>query len=441
MNMRMTDVHHPLTAAPLPAPTSVLWSLNHPGGGSATKERVTERLLLLVVALIPLAVGWVVWWSPGGATDFNRRVTLAPFDFALGGLLVVWVSARLRAGIARPSLSMGVLLAAGFTVAFAIAFAANPSWRGVEYGIRLLAGIATVDAVRRMNAAAIRRVCIVLAAVGAIESMLAVAQSIHGRGFALYPIDHDGGLFAFGDTHAGRGGFAHPYQLTVFLLLALFASLIGGRTSTGRELRLWIGEASLLGAGIAVTFSRAMILGLVPAAVLWCIARRDRIGRAARPIVGALFVGLVCTSLMFADGWTTRARQSTGSGADRGRVTLGEHGLGIAADHPVTGIGPARYVIAVAEEPSPDVELLPPHNIIVQAAAELGVAGGLVIALAGLWFARRLLRRPVLLVGGAGLLVPFLLLDAYPYVFPTGLAISALWLGLLENPTLRERSS
>jgi len=437
MNMRMIDVHHPPTAAD----PSEIWCQRRRHGAPDTEARSREHLLILMSALIPLAATWVVWWSPGGATDFNQRVTLAPFDVALGGLLVGWGSTRVRAGFARPSPSTGVLLAVGFAAVFAIAFAANPSSRGVEYSVRLLAGVAIVDVVRRMDSAAVRRVCIVLAAAGAIESVLAVAQSIHGRGFALYPIDHDGGLLAFGDTHAGRGGFAHPYHLTVFLLLALFAALIGGRSSTGRELRLWVGTASFLGAGIAVTFSRAMILGLVPAAVLWCLARRDRIGRSARPIVGALFLGLACTSLLFADGWTTRARQSAGSGADRGRVTLAEHGLGIAADHPFTGIGPARYVIAVAEEPLPEAEPLPPHNIIVQAAAELGVVGGVIVALGGLWFARRLLRRPVFLVGGAGLFVPFLLLDAYPYVFPTGLAISALWIGLLENPTVREHAS
>jgi hypothetical protein len=429
MNTRMTDVHHPLAAAG----PSETWYLRHGQRAlgtraSDTRERSQERLLLLTVALIPLAVGWVVWSSPGGATDFNRRVTLAPFDLALGGLLVLWAWARLRAGLARPAATAGVCLAAAFTVAFAIAFAANPSWRGVEYGVRLLAGVAVVDVVRGMSAAAVRRVCVVLVGAGVVESVLAIAQSRHGRGFALYPLDHDGPLFAFGDTHAARGGLSHPYHLTVFLLLAVFAALIGGRASSGRELRLWLGATALLGAGLAVTFSRAMLLGLVPAAALWCIARRDRIG-------------LACTTIVFASGWTTRAQQTTASGADRGRVALAEHGLGIAADHPVTGIGPARYVIALAEDPATDVELLPPHNIVVQAAAELGIAGGVIVALTGLWFARRLLHRSALIIGGAGLLVPFLLLDAYPYVFPTGLAISAIWIGLLENPTLRVRAS
>ncbi len=444
MNTWMTDVRHPPPAAPGAGPTSVLRTPDDRYGRPSSEERsngqLTGRLLWLTIALIPLAVGWVVWATPGGSGDFNQRVTLAPFDLALGGLVVVWAGGRLRDGVPRPTWSAGVLLAAAFTAVYVIAFAAHPSWRGFEYAMRLLAGVAVVDVVRRMHRDNLRRTCVVLVGAGVFESVLAVAQSINGRGFSLYPFDYASPLYAFGDAHAARAGLSHPYHLTVFLLLAVFGALIGSRDASARELRLWLGATALLGAGLAVTFSRAMILGLVPAALVWCIARRDRIGRAARPMVGALFLGLVCTSLVFASGWTARAQQSTGSGADRGRVALAEHSLGVSFDHPFAGVGPARYVIALSESAERDVELLPPHNIVAQAAAELGVAGGVVVALAGLWFARRLLRRPALLVGGAGLLVPFLLLDAYPYVFPTGLAISAILIGLLENTTLRERT-
>ena len=58
-----------------------------PGSG-----RVLGQLLVTMVLLLPLNVGWVLWSGPGGETDYNRRITIAPFDFfssgsSIGGLL------------------------------------------------------------------------------------------------------------------------------------------------------------------------------------------------------------------------------------------------------------------------------------------------------------------------------------------------------------------
>ena len=91
-------------------------------------------------------------------------------------------------------------------------------------------------------------------------------------------------------------------------------------------------------------------------------------------------------------------------------------------------MGPGRYVEALAR--TERAEYLPAHDLVAHEAAELGVLGGIasfaLLALLGF----RVLR------GGAWTgavvlpMIPFLLLDAYPYVFATGLATSALWLGL-----------
>ncbi len=400
-------------------------------------DRATQ-LLVATIVMIPLAVGWVVWFAPGAADDFNRRVTLSPFDVALSALVIVWlreVAPKARAD-PRPRASAGVVIASAFVAVFAISLAVHPSWRGIEYAVRLFACVALVDVIRRLSTRNLRKMCVALTVCGVAEAILAMAQVVAGHGFSLYPIDHAGPLFAFGATHAGRGGLSHPYHLTVFLLLAAYAALVAGRADRPFNLRLWMAALALIGAGLAVTFSRAMLLALIPAAVVWCFSRRDKADYTTRLLVGSLLFGLAATTILFSSGWSTRAQQSAGSGADRGRVTLARHGLELATEHPLTGVGPARYVLALAEPGPPDGELLPSHNLLVQAAAELGVFGACVVAAACLWYAKRIARRGVLVLGGAWLLVPFVMLDSYAYVFPTGIALSAIWLGLLEHPQL-----
>lgn len=406
----------------------------------AEHRRVLAQLLIAMVLLLPLNVGWVLWTAPGGETDYNRRITIAPFDFALAALVLVWIAHRrlrwrqaVRPATTRRRPHDGVILAAAFALVFIVSFVAHPSWRGVEYAVRLLAGAAVIDTVRSLSPAARRRVCIALVGAGAFEAMLAVAQSVHGRGFALFPIDQEGPLFSFGGRHAGRGGLSHPYHLAVFLLLALLAAVIAGRDTAGRERRLWMLGAVCLGAGLGVTFSRAMVLAVVPVVALWAIEHRRLIGRAVRPILAGFALGLVIAGVVFASGWTTRVAQSSGSGADRGRAALARAGLEMAANEPITGVGPARYVIALDEPGPPDGELLPAHNVVVHAAAELGIGGAVIVSVIGLWFARRTTRRGLLAGGALWMLTPFFLLDAYTYVFPTGLALTAIWLGLLES--------
>jgi hypothetical protein len=79
----------------------------------------------------------------------------------------------------------------------------------------------------------------------------------------------------------------------------------------------------------------------------------------------------------------------------------------------------------------PHRDSLPAHDLSLQVAAEEGIAAGVLVTIAlGLLtvrcFARGLDALLVLLPP-----VPFLLLDAYPYVFPLGIAGSGVWLGLL----------
>ncbi len=405
------------------------------------------RLLVSAVILIPLSIGWVLWAAPGADNDFNRRVTLAPFDLALVAVVAAHAVHRLRSartGPARPVVMRSkatrvALLGAATLVAALGSFAAHPSWRGLDLGLRVLAGVVIVDVVRRADRDHLRRLCVAIVAGGVVQACLALAQSAHGRGFELLPLDYDGPLFRFGDQHAGRGGLSHPYHLVVFLLLGVVAALVAGRRAAGRERVLWCAASAVLGAGMAVTFSRAMLLAVVPAGVaLVAGARRLRLGRAVRPVLFSLAAGLACTAAVVSSGWMERAGQSTAADADRGRVEKARLGLEVAADHPLTGVGPGRYVLALEERGVEPVDLLPTHNLAAQALAELGLVGGaLLLALLARGAAHVVRTAGAVALAGAWMLVPFLLLDSYAYVFPTGLALSAVWIGLVTHPGLR----
>jgi O-antigen ligase len=74
--------------------------------------------------------------------------------------------------------------------------------------------------------------------------------------------------------------------------------------------------------------------------------------------------------------------------------------------------------------------LLPAHNIVLHQAAEGGVLAGALTALLLLALVARAWREGIEALTVFALPSIFLVLDAYPYVFPAGLAASAIWLGI-----------
>jgi len=159
-----------------------------------------------------------------------------------------------------------------------------------------------------------------------------------------------------------------------------------------------------------------------------------------------MLAGVASTGLTMGTGWYGRAGSSTSlQSADSGRLDRAREGIDLFGDNPIVGVGPGRYTIALAEHG--DVAPLPPHNIVLHAAAEAGVVAGAAVALVVVLLTLRYLRTPQ---GPTGLresgntattaafvlLVPYFVFDAFPYVFPVGLFLTALWLGLLERSRL-----
>lgn len=395
----------------------------------AELDRLREVVVVALIVTIPLSVGAVVWAPPGAEGDWNRRVSISPFDFALGVLLVLALVDHRGSRMPRPR-TWTARIAIGLAVVLGVALIAHPSPRGVDFGLRIAAGLAVVDAIRRLGEDSRRRMLVALVATGGFEAVVAVLESARGNDIGLGPFEFTGFFYRFGSSTAAHAGFDHPYHLACFLLVALAAALLGAMRSQRRG--PWLAGAALIAAGLATTYSRAVAVTLVIVIGIALLARGDPASRRTRrQFAGVVAIAFLAGAVGLGDGWVTRAQDtSTGRNVDDERGDYALEATRLIRDHPILGVGPGRYTIAV--ESIPHKSLLPAHNAVLLEAAEAGVVAGalttaLLIALA--WRAFRA-GPEVSIVFCA--LVLFFLLDAYPYTFPTGLAASAIWLGLQE---------
>ena len=403
-----------------------------PGAPADDDSRVAASIVALLAFLIPLASAYTAWSPPGVGRDWLRSVVVAPFDIVLV-VAVGWVLLRPRL-LADLFRSRAVQVVAGlYALVFLAALAAGPSWLGVNLGLRLVAGLAVIALVSKGAETDQARQFMLgtIAVVGVLQAVLAMAQSANGIAFGVDYVDFAGRLYPFGSSRAGRGGLTHPYHLTVLLAVAQGAALLGLRHTRASRWP-WIGALAVLGAGLAVTYTRAGAIGQVLLVVCLLLGRHER--RLMLPAAAAIVVGLAIGGTAFGDGWMAKSEVTknadgsanfSSSRSERFREA-GE----LIAERPLVGVGPGRYVDALHE--SEHDEYLPAHNLVAHDAAELGVLGGAaVLGLLGL-LGLRVLRGGAWTGAVALPIVPFLLLDAYPYVFATGLALAAIWLGLVR---------
>ena len=401
-------------------------------------ESVGLGAVVLLVALVPLALGTVLWTSPGISTDPNRWVSVSPSDLASLVILALWAASTLGRGRRTPLRRVGGPLCWAVAIALALealALAVHPSPRGFELLARVAAAAATADLVRRARGARARRALLAgIVVVGSAQALLGIVQSLTGKALAVRPFAFDGELYQFGSSWAGRGGFGHPYHLSCLLALAIGAAVLG--VHGARRPLPWGLALGLCATGMAVTFSRAGVLGLaavlVVAAVSW-LRNRDRSGW----IVVAIAVGLAVGMTGFGDGWASKSAGSVdGSSVDSGRRDRAAEAVRLIREEPLVGVGPGRYVIAL--EDVEHTELRPAHNLPLHVAAEAGVLAGLAAAVALALLALHCLRLGARCLTVFLPMVPFLLLDDYPYTWAGGLALTGVWLGLLGSAWYRD---
>lgn len=393
----------------------------------ADPDSLAVALLVALVATLPLYAEVTLWQHPD-AFDPSEWVAVAVYDIAQAGLVVRWWmrgGARRLLGAMRTTAvgRVGAVLAVTAVASSVV----HPAWRAIDLGYRFLAIVAVVDAFRRLEGKDRNKVLGALVAVGCVESVLAIAQSVHRRSLGLGPFEYDLGLFRFGDAYAGQAGFFHPYLLAAFLLVALGASVVAVGPAATRW--PWLIGASVIAAGLARTYSRAAVLGLVAALVVIVVVPRRDASTARRLAALAIALGFAAGALSGLSGWEARAETTASRQADSGRLDRYRDALGLIEDNPVLGVGPGRYTTALRET-SPSV-VVHSHQTVLQVAAEAGIlAGAAAVALLAFGSVAMVRAGPMtvmLLV----LVAPLWLLDSIAVVYPVGIATMGLWMGVV----------
>ena len=413
----------------------------HPPALEPSPSDLALALLVATIVLVSIAVGTVVWSAPGGDDDFNRRVTFQLFDLALAlagcsriAALVAQIGNPFRALAATGRRSVTSALSMAITVLGVIALAVHPSPRGAELAARIGLGALAAHALIVAPTRWLVRVQAAIVITASAQALLAILQSAHGGPLDLRWFEFDGPLYPFGSSHAGRGGLTHPYHLAVVLEIGIAAALLALRR-TSRRLP-WLVAIAACSAGLGVTYSRAAAIGIAAACIVLVLPRRGAEDRPSKRVylfaAGAMLIGVAATGFTMGDGWYARTSTSTSiSAADSGRLDRAREAIDLIEDKPIAGVGPGRYAIELAERG--DGAPLPAHNIVLHVAAEAGVLAGAAIALIALLLAARYFSAARETAAAFVLLVPYFIFDAYPYVFPVGLFITALWIGLLER--------
>jgi O-antigen ligase len=384
------------------------------------------------VSPVALAAGVLVWLAcmpvqladltPNAPHQYDFHALLFPTDLAI--IAVVLVAARQRR-LPRLAAVAAVVLA---TLAFAFVF--HPSLRGATTLLRWTGVVALATLVER------RIVIALTGGFAVVQSVIAIAQKLAGGTIGLGALGESHFSFVkVGSALATSGTLIHPYLLAGLSLFGAAVLAAAARAYPDRRREL-LAAAAVAVAPVGFTYSRAAIVGLV--LVLACVA-------VARFPAAVLVLGLAAAvpAVIWSDGWVTRTQATTststatGGGLDTGRGTLIRQSLDVLRDHPLTGVGPGRYVTVLRDrhvDPAPTGGVLKPvHNLPLLAAAEGGVAAGiamlLLFAAAG-WTAWR--------AGPLGMAVfvaflPFCFLDHFPYTFPQGEVMLGLWLAAIAT--------
>ena len=414
--------------------------------GSGDAPELREILVVAVVALIPFEQNLTIWSHANAGNNFHLRVGLTAFHIPLTALLLLSVIDLARnPRLPRATLSRLIAVTATW---FVVAFALNPSWRGVDALFHLAGAWAIWDTVVSARRHAQRIFLGALVTFGVLQAAIALAQRA-GDGSAGIPmLEASGrGLTLRGGVMAVRGSFVHQYHFAGSVLVCTAAALVLltlGTKPLAR--RLLLGAVLLLGVAVPMTFSRTAWLAIVPMIVVALVWLREEVW----PAVATWTVGLVIGTVLSLDAIVERAQDTgalwTGSGRapgpgsrrsfDTGRVELFQEGVDQISRHPLVGVGPANYVQALREHlrvaDDPTVRVQPPHNVVLQFAAETGVLGGILTTALLVGLAVWAFRGGPLRVVAVLPLVPFFLLDLYAYTWQVGIVFCGMWIAVAQ---------
>ncbi len=425
---------------------------NHASGKTHAALQV---LLLVLLAVMPFAyVGVQAGYIPGYETIYTVP-HFYPFEVGVLVAFVLWAAVR------RPALAdvrwfwpLGILVALGFLSA---AWAPLPTLAIVISAHLAVAVLLLVILAREFREPPFLKAALAVLVTGA------VVQAVWG--IAQYTLQHDLGWQALGelvlradDPNVARvpgesglrirayGGLPHANVLAAYLSAGLF---LLGAASFARRCRAWPRQMLLgavfgvLGIAFLYTFSRTPWLavavgmgGLVAAGAYW----------HRRVPVGLLIGGLLVATAAFGAQQSITARSNPtnlNTVAVPDRLLQHQVAFGLLRERPY-GTGAGNYSPA-ADRLRPELsgyQLQPVHNTVALITTELGIAGGLLVAV----FIFRLLRRlrirefwrhPDVLTAASGCFLlaaaGMTLTDHFFWTLPQGIWLLAVMLGLFVS--------
>lgn len=184
---------------------------------------------------------------------------------------------------------------------------------------------------------------------------------------------------------AGTGG--NQAVTAGWLAVSACVAAAAGRASRARGRALHLSAAALMLAALGVLGSRGAWAGLAAAGGVLVFARRDNLLR--RLVPAALAVGLVAAAA-FAAGGESALKLAPGalaSGSGAARISIWGGTARMIADHPMTGVGPGRFLYSYpAYDPlrrarlEPGVRADQAHGLFLQLAAEGGIPAAVLLA-------------------------------------------------------------
>jgi hypothetical protein len=397
---------------------------------------------LLVIALMPFPLVVRGWGNPKLAYDYLTIVF--PVDIAFAALLVTGArpfAERLRSRRA----GMGTTVWAALAAVMSLAWLAHPSSRGFHTVFELWAVAVLADTVAEtVERGAGMFISAVFGGIAVVETLWSAAQLVTGGSLGLTALGEDAHpLLRFShQTQAPMGSMVHPYVLAGLALVG--SGLLVWQGLSSRRPAVWFAGAAVAIAPVGFTFSRAGALGaLLLVGGIALAGRRLACRRLVAGAVLALALGVAVPAAVWAPGWHLRAENTTSassaSSLTTDRATLVHQSVSLLRREPITGVGPGRYVPALTTADHLRLGSLvkPVHNLPLLIGAE---GGSVALVLALLLFAAvgwRALRAGAVATAIYLAYIPFSMLDHFPYSFPQGLVITAVWLGVLDALSAR----
>lgn len=405
--------------------------VSNSGQPSVTQStRSATRLDAMVLSLMATAMFALPLISASilsGLELIGMMVTLAMALIAAHGYASVF---RTRELPRSPS----VLAALFFPVSIVVSLAASPSGTGfilVLFGV--IAGGVSL-AVGSLDRSQLRNsVALPLLAASAIQTVLIIAQTLTDRAVGVSLFERGAELQVIDGLIRPQGIMEHVYEPAALALLAAGVAAIT-IPDRGRWRPIWMGGIFLCGVAIGLTHSRAALLGLLLMAICLGIAVVRRIDGAGTMGM-AMLIGLVIAGALTAPSWVARADHSTNGNLDDmtlGRVTLVKQAVRMSLDHPILGVGPARYKETMREEYEAS-ERYPfaVHNVSLLVAAENGIVASLILTSLVVWTAIRAIRAGPLAAALVFSISGFLMLDALHADRPIGVVMTGVWIGAM----------